>query len=356
MIAKVEPLTPARSLRGPFDYRLVGALEDVGVGSMLVVPFGRPRLLGVVVDLAEESELPLERLAEPIAALEADVPQSLVALGLWVAREYVSTPARGLALVLPPGTGTGAGRPLRPKRSLRAAITPAGEAALAEGARMGARQRGALEALAAAPLGAAALARRTGCSHSTLRSLERRGLLVLESAADAPRRTRVEAVGARAGNVALTQDQVAAFAVIEGRLDAPGLPLLLHGVTGSGKTEVYLRSVASALERGRSAIVLVPEIALTPQTAGRFVERFGDACRGDALAALPARALRRVVADAPRRGTRLRRPALGRVRAVRRPRADRSSTRSTTARTSRRAIRATTLAPSRSAARPRRVR
>jgi primosomal protein N' (replication factor Y) len=52
---------------------------------------------------------------------------------------------------------------------------------------------------------------------------------------------------------------------------------LLHGVTGSGKTEVYLRSVAAALERGRSAIVLVPEIALTPQTAGRFVERFGDA-------------------------------------------------------------------------------
>ena len=130
MIARVEPLTPARSLRGPFDYRLAGALEDVGVGSMLVVPFGRRRLLGVVVDVAAESDLPPERLAEPIAALEADVPQSLVALGLWVAREYVSTPARGLALVLPPGTGTGAGRPLRPKRSLRAAITPAGEAAL----------------------------------------------------------------------------------------------------------------------------------------------------------------------------------------------------------------------------------
>ena len=70
--------------------------------------------------------------------------------------------------------------------------------------------------------------------------------------------------------------------VIEERLDAgpadgsPRRPLLLHGVTGSGKTEVYLRAVAAALERGRSAIVLVPEIALTPQTAGRFVERFGE--------------------------------------------------------------------------------
>jgi primosomal protein N' (replication factor Y) len=282
MIAKVEPLTPARSLRGPFDYRLAGALEDVGVGSMLVVPFGRRRLLGVVVDVSSESELPPERLAEPIAALEADVPQSLVALGLWVAREYVSTPARGLALVLPPGTGTGAGRPLRPKRSLRATITPAGEAALRDGARMGARQRAALEELASAPLGAAALARRTSCTHSTLRSLERRGLIRLESAADAPRRVVVERVGADPGVVSLTEDQRAAFAAIEAKLADPGgagderRPLLLHGVTGSGKTEIYLRSVAAALERGRSAIVLVPEIALTPQTAGRFVERFGE--------------------------------------------------------------------------------
>ena len=218
MIAKVEPLTPARSLRGPFDYRLAGALEDVGVGSMLVVPFGRRRLLGVVVDVAAESELPPERLAEPIAALEADVPQSLVALGLWVAREYVSTPARGLALVLPPGTGTGAGRPLRPKRSLRAAITPAGEAALRDGVRMGAKQKAALEELAGAPLGAAALARRTDCTHSTLRSLERRGLIRLESAAEAPRRTRVHAVGALARSVSLTADQEAAFATIESHL------------------------------------------------------------------------------------------------------------------------------------------
>jgi primosomal protein N' (replication factor Y) (superfamily II helicase) len=123
VIAKVEPLTPARALRGPFDYLLTGDLEAVRVGSMLVVPFGRRRLLGVVVDLAGESEIAAERLTQPLAALEADVPEALVGLGLWVAREYVSTPARGLALVLPPGTGTGTGRPLRPRRSLRAALT-----------------------------------------------------------------------------------------------------------------------------------------------------------------------------------------------------------------------------------------
>ena len=69
MIAKVEPLTPARALRGPFDYRLPSEMEGVGVGSMLVVPFGRRRLLGVVVELAERSDVPPERLVEPLTAL-----------------------------------------------------------------------------------------------------------------------------------------------------------------------------------------------------------------------------------------------------------------------------------------------
>ena len=277
MIAKVEPLTPARALRGPFDYRLAGALEGVGVGSMLVVPFGRRRLLGVVVELAERSDLPPERLVQPLAALEADVPEPLVGLGLWVAREYVSTPARGLALVLPPGTGTGSGRPLRPRRSLRAALTDEGRGAIAASARLGRRQAAVLDALATGPASVAAVARHAGADHSTLRSLERRGFVRLENAAEPARRPSLEGVGAPTGAVEPTDAQRAAIEAIVGRLGAPSSPLLLHGVTGSGKTEVYLRAAAAALERGRSAIVLVPEIALTPQTAGRFVERFGDA-------------------------------------------------------------------------------
>jgi primosomal protein N' (replication factor Y) len=280
VIAKVEPLTPARALRGPFDYLLGAELAGVGVGSMLVVPFGRRRLLGVVVDLAGSSDVPADRLVEPFSALEADVPETLVRLGLWVAAEYVSTPARGLSLVLPPGTGTGSGRPLRPRRSLRATLTDDGRAALdgASGGRLGERQRAVLHALAAGPVSAAAVARLAGADHSTLRSLERRGLVSLEQAAEALRRPIIEGVGARNGGVEPTAAQRAALEAILARMEQPaGRPLLLHGVTGSGKTEVYLRAVAAALESGRSAIVLVPEIALTPQTAGRFVDRFGDA-------------------------------------------------------------------------------
>jgi primosomal protein N' (replication factor Y) (superfamily II helicase) len=74
----------------------------------------------------------------------------------------------------------------------------------------------------------------------------------------------------------LTPAQTEAIGRIDAALDAGGGHLLLHGPTGSGKTEVYLRACAAVLERGLGAIVLVPEIALTPQTVGRFAARFGD--------------------------------------------------------------------------------
>jgi primosomal protein N' (replication factor Y) len=74
-----------------------------------------------------------------------------------------------------------------------------------------------------------------------------------------------------------TEEQTRALAVLTQALEqASFAPFLLHGVTGSGKTEVYLRAIGAALERGRQALVLVPEIALTPQLVGRFRARFGD--------------------------------------------------------------------------------
>src|SRR5271155_3552106 len=97
-------MTSTRALRGPFDYRLPDELRGgVQVGSMLVVPFGRRQLLGVVVGLTDSSEVAEEKLLAPLRALELGVTPGLVALAEWIAREYCSTIARALGLVLPPG-------------------------------------------------------------------------------------------------------------------------------------------------------------------------------------------------------------------------------------------------------------
>jgi primosomal protein N' (replication factor Y) len=278
-ILKVEPLTTARALRGPFDYRRPASMDGLEVGSVVLVPFGPRRLLGVVVDFAEASELPPERLAEPIEALEAGAPSELVELGIWVAREYCSTPSRGLQLVLPPGTGAGAGRPTRAKVELRAEILPAGESALSGSERLGVKQRAALEALRAGEMSAAELAAAVGADRQTLRRLQRRDLIAtrdsrLRRAPGGP------SLRAPAKRPELLPEQRAAVDAIVAALDGakPGAPReqLLHGVTGSGKTEVYLAAVEAALERGRGAIVLVPEIGLAPQAVARFRARLGD--------------------------------------------------------------------------------
>jgi primosomal protein N' (replication factor Y) len=209
-IAQVEPMTTARALRGPFDYRLPEELRGgiVDVGSMLVVPFGRRQVLGVVVGLADRSDVAEEKLLSPLRALELGVPRDLVALARWIAAEYCTTTARALALVLPPGASR----------------------------RLSGRRRRAV---------AAPVHRRVG--------------------ALAP------------GLPDLTAEQAAALApVLAALAGARAERRLVHGVTGSGKTEIYLRATASALERGRGAIVLVPEIALTPQIVARFIDRFGD--------------------------------------------------------------------------------
>jgi primosomal protein N' (replication factor Y) len=250
-IIQVEPLTTARALRGPFDY--VRPDGSVDVGSLLEVPFGRQRLTAVVTGLTDTSE---HKLVEPLKVLPDTLPPDLVDLGLWLGHEYASTPARALSLMLPP-------RGAREKTRLWAEPTTQ---ATDDGVRLTDRQRALL----------ATLPRFTGDDLQALRRLEARGLVRI-SKEGVRRAPQHHAVGARKPPPKLNADQLAALdeLIAEARSPKPG-GLLLHGVTGSGKTEVYLRAAADTLQRGRGVLILVPEIGLTPQMIDRFVTRFGD--------------------------------------------------------------------------------
>ncbi|MEA2295371.1 MAG: hypothetical protein QOE86_3010, partial [Solirubrobacteraceae bacterium] len=244
MIARIEPLTTTRRVSGPFDYKLPA--EPLEVGSVVRIPFGRQQLDGVVTGLAAVTEVPEERLVAPTKVLPQSIPPELVDLAAWMAAEYCSTPARALSLVLPP--------PGRERTELWAipAVTANGTEKLTE------LQRAALARLPAP----------AGGDLAVLRRLEARGLVTIEPRV---RRRAPLSIATEDRRPPLTAEQEAALRTI-----ADGGSHLLHGVTGSGKTEVYLRAAERALDAGKGVIVLVPEIALTPQTVARFAARFGD--------------------------------------------------------------------------------
>jgi primosomal protein N' (replication factor Y) len=279
LIARVIPLTQTRAIRGLFDYRLPAPMEaaEVGVGSLLRVPFAGRMIPAVIAEMAVDSELPAEKLATAAEVLPARLPADLVELAVWMGAEYCSTTARALQILLPAGAAKG----LKEKQVLVAAITTAGSAALDGDTRLSDGQRVALEALVDQPAPASLI------GTSLLRRMESRGLVELELTVQR-RRAGSHAVSSTSASAPpLTAEQDAALRPIYAALAASAAgaadlgsdgsrEFLLHGVTGSGKTEVYLQAAEATLQQGRSVIILVPEIALTPQALARFSARFGD--------------------------------------------------------------------------------
>ncbi len=185
----------------------------------------------------------------------ARISPELVELALRIAERYATPPARALKLVLPPD---GTPPPADPWLA-------AGEGAEAKGR----RQAAILAAAADAPGPLTDIAARSGSTPAAVRKLLADGRLVEITAPKPELESSLEP----------NLDQVAAIARLERAIDgddSDSRELLLHGVTGSGKTEVFLRAAAHALSKGRSVIILVPEIALAPQTAARVRRRFGS--------------------------------------------------------------------------------
>ncbi len=257
--------SPVRRL---FDY-----LPPAGVagapppGVRVEVPFGRRTLIGVLVGCTTRSDVPASRLKRARRLLDEEPLFDAASLELLrFAADYYQAPL---------GEAIGAALPvlLRQGRPLYATETrwqrvpdavPAG--------RLGVRQRAVLELIERlGPVTTADLAGLGPGARASARLLVQQGVLVEAEDRSAP---AAATVTAPVPGPELNAAQATAVAAIDAALGSFA-PFLLHGVTGSGKTEVYLRAIERVLARGEQALVLVPEIGLTPQSVARFQARLG---------------------------------------------------------------------------------
>jgi primosomal protein N' (replication factor Y) len=269
-----------RPLRGEFTYLVPSQLRGKLIpGQRIRVPFGRAPTLGFYLgeapapaeDVAARLKS-IERALEPEPVLTPDV----VELVRFAARHYRYPLGEALKAALPPQLAKdGAQKEAKPDVEWWAHVL---HGALPDDLPKNAHgQRAALQYLLA--VGRSALVEEVAHAipgaRELLGKLSEKGLVKLEAR---PRKVGV-AQGLEAERPAvLTDEQAVAVETLTAELSRGGFsPWLLHGVTGSGKTEVYLRLVEQARDLGRGALVLVPEIALTPQLVGRFRSRFGEA-------------------------------------------------------------------------------
>lgn len=286
LVANVIVDIATKELDTHFDYLVPEGIAGVEVGSCVLVNFANRMAVGYVVGLSSESAW---TKLKPVSALLGGPyfgptsPQ----IARWIADEYICPLSEALRLFTPPGgtpravkVATVDGETWMLKRAGVGPVDDRWVELTAEGQayvpRAGATlQRAMLDALRSGPVRVAELAADLGSVDGALKRLETMGALRVE------RRRRMREAHVRERSAprhdALTAGQSDAMNAILSALEKrDGEVVLLHGVTGSGKTEVYLQSIERVLAQGGSACVLVPEISLTPQTVGRFRSRFGD--------------------------------------------------------------------------------
>jgi primosomal protein N' (replication factor Y) len=281
VIAQVVPLIRVHSLGDRrFDYLVPETMADrIGVGAVVGVHFGSRTARGIVIGLSRQEPDKAAALRPVESVEEVAVPDGLVSLAERVSRYYLAPLESCLRMIAPPIPAGGSGRRAGAWREWAFKET------FDHGTCVVTRKQEAL--LAAIPDGGAPakdVCERASVGKAVLGALVTKGLVRLGPAprdsakADA---CSAEDVGCHNGqgvwDLALSEEQQQAVDLLIEAYESPGLAKrLLWGVTGSGKTEVYLRLAARALGEGSGVIMLVPEIALTPQMIGRVKQRFGD--------------------------------------------------------------------------------